>query len=336
MLKDSAESLQRDVWTCPRSKGRVKGFHDIVQDRKVAIMQAAPPDEFPYTFNRIEFRAVRRQKIQTKMIGHIFAPSLMQVRMVVAGVVDNHHGLSIGTAALPLEFLQEIPAGDCIKHSFGLRHNQFASLQAYRAKKANALSGRRMEANRIADLRRNPHATTRAVLLKVNFVHRPEIDFITSREQAEFFYAWLVTAGRLGQPGGAACAIENPIAGRAADIDAPSNPRRACGAETRTKLGHPTAGSQDRTLPDWSARPFPLPSVVCRSNDWDVLRAGLRSDQPTRGPQSAAPSSLPCEENLPKLRQPGGKSCLGPQAALRAVDDHSVKRHCAESRPGEP
>src|SRR5207245_7530237 len=106
-------------------------------------------------------------------------------------------------------------------------------------------------------------------------------------------------------------------------IDAPSNPRRAGGSETRTTLGHPTAGSQDRTLPGWSARPFPLPPVACRLNDWDVPDAAPRSDQPTRGTQSAAPSSLPCEEDLPKFLRPEDRSCLEPQVALRAVDDHS-------------
>jgi hypothetical protein len=68
MSKESTESLQGDVWACPRSQCWVNGFYDIVQDGKVTIMQAAPPDELPYAFNRIEFRAVRRQKMQTKMI----------------------------------------------------------------------------------------------------------------------------------------------------------------------------------------------------------------------------------------------------------------------------
>jgi len=47
--------------------------------------------------------------------------------------------------------------------------------ESYSAKVADAFPRGGMEQHRVGDLWRNPHATTRAMLLKVHFVGRPQI-----------------------------------------------------------------------------------------------------------------------------------------------------------------
>jgi len=180
-------------------------------------VQAKPSRQFPDAFDGIQIRAVGRQVAQGKL-RFLFRPPR---GVVVAGVINDHdHTPSGPPAALP-QLGQKIPGRHPVKAAEFPAEEELAIPQADGSKIADAFAGGSVEQNGIIDLRRNPHPSTRTVLLKMNFVDRPEINGGILGQSAEFFYARLAFADQLEPPPGAACGSENPTGETAADIGEP-------------------------------------------------------------------------------------------------------------------
>jgi len=160
MLSDTTETSEGGVWARPRFEAWRNGRNNVIQRREVLVVQTAATDQFPDAFDRIEFRAVRRQKGQLEVIGDRVSPSGVPAGVMIPGVVTDHHHLSACPATLTFELPQEIPAGACIKHAFGPGHNELAVPQAHCAKEADAFAGRGMQADWVGDFGRNPHTAT--------------------------------------------------------------------------------------------------------------------------------------------------------------------------------
>ena len=333
MLKNPTETLQRSVWAGPNLEYRFNSSDDVIQGCKVAVVKTAAPNQLPHAFNRVKFRAVGREKMQAKMTCNFPAPRLMQAGVVITGVVDDHYHFSAGAA---LQFPIEIPASACVKHAVGSGHDQLAVFEAHCAEKADALARRGVETNWIVHFGRNPHATTRAVLLKMDFIHRPQIDVSPSRQCVKFFYARPAKAGRIWPLADAACASESQAGGKVADIGALLISLPVPDPETQITLDHPTTASSARTLPDWRATlPPPLP-VGCHPDGWAVRDVDLRLIRPARRFRNVAPSSRRCGGSRPAVAPPGDTSSPEPRAKRRGVDDHSATHRCAESHLESP
>jgi hypothetical protein len=335
MLENPTEAPQRGVGTGPDLECGCHRRDHLIQSCEIAVVKTAPPSQLPDPFDRIEFRTVGRQEVQAKMIRDLSSPSHMQVGMVIASVVEDHHHFPAWATAA-LQFPVKIPAGAGVKHTVGPGQDQLAISEAYGPEKADALSRRRMQANRIGYLGRNPHTATRAMLLEMNFIHGPQINVVSSRQCAEFFYAWLARADRLAPLAGAACAIESPIGGTTADTGALLISHPVPGSETPTAWGRPTFGCSARMFWEWCARPLQRRPVAFRSSGWGVRAADLRPARPTPRFQTAAPSLQRYGGNHPAVGQRVGRSHLEPRAKRRGDDGHSGRRRCAESHPEWP
>src|SRR5580658_28676 len=298
-------------------------------------MQTAPPSQLPDPFDRIEFWTIGRQKMQTKVIFDFSSPSRMQVGMVIASVVDNHHHFPAWATAA-LQFAVKIPAGAGIKHAVGLGHEQLAIFETYSPEKTDAFSRWGMEANRIFHFGRNPHAATRAVLLEVNFIHRPQINVVSSRQCPEFFCARLAEGDQLAPLAGAACVNESPTGGTTADTGALSVSHPVPGSGTLKAWGHPTSGCSARTLRESCARLLRRQPVAFRSSGWGGQAVGLRPAQPIPRFQTAVPSLQRYDGNHPTVAPPVDRSRREPRAKRRGDDGHSGRRRCAESHPEWP
>src|ERR1051325_5960109 len=103
--------------------------------------------------------------MQTKILRYLLPPPFMQAGVVIASIVNDHNHFSAGAVAT-LQFPIEIPTGAGVKHSVGPGHDKFTIFEAHSTKKANALSCRCVQTNRIVKLWRNPHAPARAGLLE--------------------------------------------------------------------------------------------------------------------------------------------------------------------------
>lgn len=106
---------------------------------------------------------------------------------MIARVVGNHHDLTAAFLANLFEFLQKIPTGDRIEHTFGAGHDELTVSESHGSEETDALAGRGMTTHRIEYLRWNPQATSRAMLLEMHLIDRPQIDAGISRQAAEFF-----------------------------------------------------------------------------------------------------------------------------------------------------
>jgi hypothetical protein len=66
--------------------------------------------------------------------------------------------------------------------------NQFSITQPDSPEVSDTLARRMMQQYRIDILRRHPHPTTRSILLKMNFIDRPQIDSWIGGKSSKFFY----------------------------------------------------------------------------------------------------------------------------------------------------
>lgn len=336
MLSNPAEARQRDVRAGPCAKARGDCCDDGTQFRKVLVVKTAAANQLPNAFNRIEFRAVRWQEVKDKVVGNFLTPRFMQTGVVIASVVDDHDDLSSRGLCDASHSSIKLPASAGVKHPVRRRHDELAILQTHRPKVTDALTSWGVKANRVLDLRGNPHATSGAVLLEMHFIHSPQVNARIPCQGAEFFYARLAIQGQLWRLGGAVFVAGNPTAERVAGIAGPSIERRAHGEDTPIAWARPTSGSQGQPGLERTARRPGLGSIDVRSNGWDVPNAVPRTNPPVRGFRNVGPSSRHCEASHRAIEQLSGRSGLGPRGVLRGVDDRNAKRHCAESHPGVP
>jgi len=336
MLSDPAEARQGGVRTGPCTKARSNCGDDVVQFGKVLVVKTAAANQFPNAFDRIEFRAVRRQKVEDEMVRDFPAPLFVQGSVMIASVIDDHNHLSARGLGQSLHPAKESPAGAGVEHPVWRRHDQFAILQAHGPKVTDAFAGWGVKADGVLDFGRNPHAAARAMLLEVHFIHSPQINLWVSCQNAEFFYARLAIQGRLWRPAGAVFASGNPTAERAVGTAGPAIGRRAHGADTLREWARPTSESLGQPRWERTAKRIRLWSIDFHSNGWGVPTSVLQTNPPVRHFRNVAPSLRHCEASRPAIQRPLDRSCLEPPGALRGVDGRSAKRHCAESHPEGP
>src|SRR3974390_3554371 len=197
MSDDGTQAAERGIRARPITQPWLKRQDNVIQFMEVTVVQAAAANQFPHSFDGVEFWTVGRQEMQTEVVGHLMAPGFVETGMVIPRVVSDDYSLAPSATCYPFEFPQKLPAGLSIEHALRPRHRQFPVAQAHPADKADALSGGCVIAHWVLHLGGNPQATTRAMLLAMHFIHRPQIDFGLSCQCAEFFYARLATEGRL-------------------------------------------------------------------------------------------------------------------------------------------
>lgn len=158
-----------------------------IKKAKVAVVQAQPAGEFPDSFDRIELRTVGRQEVQSKRWGLRLPPSEVELGSMVLRVVADRHHTAACNSALLTKHLEEFPEGLAIESARLSPNQELAVSQADGCEVPNALPRRVMIQYRILDLGRHPHPAPRSLLLKVDFVQRPEIDTLVEHQFAEFF-----------------------------------------------------------------------------------------------------------------------------------------------------
>src|SRR6185436_18006702 len=124
----------------------------------------------------------------------------------------------------------------------------------HRPEIADALAGWGVQTDGVGHFRWNPHSTTRSMLLKMHFIHCPQIKIALARQDVEFFYAHVAIQDWIWRPVGGVCAAENQIGETIADTDEPSALLHAFGQDTPTVSAHPTSESAVQTWMDWNAR----------------------------------------------------------------------------------
>jgi hypothetical protein len=133
----------------------------------------------------------------------------MEPRMVVFGIISyDDHAAAASRTDLPkvLEEHMECQSVELILLSL---ENELSVTQPDSTKVAYTLSCWMMQQHRVLLLRRYPHPAPRSVLLKMDFIGRPEIYPWICRELSEFFYIPPEPRDRLEQSKAAVCAAES-------------------------------------------------------------------------------------------------------------------------------
>ena len=116
------------------------------------------------------------------------SPIKMELGMVVSGIVnDDGHTSTASRTDLP-EMFKKCMKRHGVKLFLLSLENQFSITQPNSPEVSNTLARRMMQQYRIGILRRNPHPTTGSILLKMNFIGRPQIDSWIGGQSSEFFY----------------------------------------------------------------------------------------------------------------------------------------------------
>jgi len=139
-------------------------------------METTATGEFPYTFGGIQFGTVRRQEVQRETVRPFLPPVPVESGMVVFRVVGNHYHPSGRTGAGRPKVFQELPAGEGVELAHLSPEKEPSIAQADGPEVAHTLPGGVMEQDGILGFGRDPHPAARAVLLKMHFVHSPEIN----------------------------------------------------------------------------------------------------------------------------------------------------------------
>jgi hypothetical protein len=150
-------------------------------------VETQPTREFPDSFDWIQIWAVWWQEVQAKLGSLLVAPAQMEFGAMVLGVVtDGHHPAAARGAGLP-EYFQKLSEGLSVEPSGLTAEEKLAVPQTHGGKVADALARRMMIHSGIFGLWRNPHAASRSLLLKVDFVQNPQIHGIVRHQFSEFF-----------------------------------------------------------------------------------------------------------------------------------------------------
>ena len=336
MLGEATKTLKSGVRTRPLAEARSDGGHHALQGREVLIVQAPAAKQFPHSFDGIELRAIRRQEVQAEVAGHFAPPRGVQLCVMVTGIVADEDDLPTGVAAQTLQFVQEGPASLRVKHAFRSRHDQFAVPQAHGPEEADALARRRMPADRVGHLGRNPEAAARAVLLEMHLIDRPQVHVVSSRQAAEFFCERLGVEGPPVRPAALVCATGSRVDGRVAGIVALSASPRVRATRTRRASDHPTSEWASQTASGWCATQFPPSPSGPRLSGLVDRCAHLPTTQRNPALRNVAPSLPPCGASRRASRPRVAPSFLGLRAERRAVDGRNATCRCGGFRPAGP
>jgi hypothetical protein len=122
-------------------------------------MDAFSPYEPPNPFDGIKVRTIRRQEIEPKQGKQVFSPFMKQLGMMISGIVQDYHDAPPGWFTGTLQFLEKIKEGQRVKTVGLLLKHKLPVTQAHCPQIADVAMGGMVQENRIASLRRHPHAT---------------------------------------------------------------------------------------------------------------------------------------------------------------------------------
>ena len=139
-------------------------------------METASTRQLPHTLRGIQLGTVRRQEVQGEALGDLLPPFPVKSGVVVLRIVGNHHHPSSDASAGCPKVFQELSAGDGVELAPLSPEKESAVAQADSPEVAHTLARGMMEQDGILGFGRDPHPAARAVLLKMHFVHGPEIN----------------------------------------------------------------------------------------------------------------------------------------------------------------
>jgi len=191
MVLKRIKAPKNRVRLCPGAGLRVDDDGEFGERRKEPIMNPAAAQQLPDALDGIVLRAVGGQETQREILPLQLPPSWVECGVVILGIVDNDDDPATGASTDAAQVLQEVPAALGVEATGGRQGAKVAVLQAHGAKVADAFADCGMHADQVLDLWRQPRTAVTSMLLKMDFVHRPQIDAWVTGQLLEFFLCGL-------------------------------------------------------------------------------------------------------------------------------------------------
>ena len=172
-------------------------------------MSAKSAGELPHPFHGIQIRAVCGKEIKPQKFSMVVQPRSKITSMMPSRIIQNDKHQFV-SSAMPQKLFQELKKGHRIKPVLKTC-GETPVIDADRSKHSDAFARRRVQNERVHILRRHPHDTTGAVLLKMAFILKPQINVVSSCETQEFFYMRVAPPGLPAQLSASVCACENRV-----------------------------------------------------------------------------------------------------------------------------
>ena len=137
------------------------------------------------------------------------SPIKMELGMVVSGIVYNNNDASTASRTGESKVFEKAMERHGVKPFLLSLENQFSIAQANSSKVPHTLARRMVQQHRILFFRGDPHETTRSVLLKMDFISRPQIGPRIRHDLSEFFYMPPEVQDRHERSEAAVCADES-------------------------------------------------------------------------------------------------------------------------------
>jgi hypothetical protein len=107
--------VQRVVRFNPFGEFSFNRKNDVIQLRRVSVMEVSPAGGFPDPLDRIQLRAIGGEEVEDEMFAVFLPPLGMKMGRVESGVVGNHHHASTGAGAGRPKMFEELPAGEGVE-----------------------------------------------------------------------------------------------------------------------------------------------------------------------------------------------------------------------------
>ena len=144
-------------------------------------------------------------------------PRMKNCRVMEACIIQDQNDLSARSGVTKKNSQKDLRSFG-VKGCHGERH-EAAIGRTNSPEDGHGLSGRRMIEHEIGGLGGNPHDTPRAVLLKMTFIGKPQVDVLSFCQFSEFFYMRLWPQNRPERSRLGVCADGIPVGGTPSGID---------------------------------------------------------------------------------------------------------------------
>jgi hypothetical protein len=150
-------------------------------------VQTQTPGQFPDPLDRIQFWTVGWQEVQREARSLFVSPGLVESRFVIVGVVADNYYAALTSHAGSRQDFEKCQESLGVESTGLLAIDKLSVAQPNGPKVTNAFAGGMVEQNGILDFRRHPHPAAGTVLLKMNFVQRPQVHSTVPYQFLKFF-----------------------------------------------------------------------------------------------------------------------------------------------------
>ena len=162
-------------------------FSNLFNFPKVPVVGCHSSGQFPNSFDRIQFRAVRRKKQMREFAWTVLSPFWMEFCMMISGVIGQHQNTTPWVAAYLPKLFHKAPIGLSVKWIGFSLMQQLSIAKPHGTEVSDTFTCWMVQHNRVFAFGRHPHSASGTMLLEVDLIKGPKINVIIGSILSDFF-----------------------------------------------------------------------------------------------------------------------------------------------------